>query len=72
MNLNCTVRLHKVLEVREGQLTDSFDKFPYDEVKSQSFSLIFEEERKIGVHMHPYVISKIYRTNYRLVIAKVK
>lgn len=39
-----TVKLHKVVEVREGQWTDSFNKFPYDEVKDQSLSLIFEEE----------------------------
>ena len=52
-----------MVEVREGQLTDSFAKFPYDEVKSQSFSFIFEEERKIVVHMHSYMISKIYRTH---------
>ena len=40
------MQLHKIVEVREGQLTDSFEKFPYEEVKDQSLSLIFEEESK--------------------------
>ena len=39
------VSLHKVVEVREGQRTEQFDKFPFDQVSGQSFSLIFEEER---------------------------
>ena len=43
------VSLHKVVEVREGQKTEQFDKFPFDEVASQSFSLIFEEECKSTV-----------------------
>ena len=38
--------LHKVVEVREGQKTKQFDKFPFEEVSDQSFSLIFEEERR--------------------------
>ena len=38
------MKLHKIVEVREGQWTDSFNKFPYDEVQDQSLSLIFEEE----------------------------
>ena len=40
------VSLHKVVEVREGQKTKQFDKFPFEEVSDQSFSLIFEEERR--------------------------
>lgn len=38
------VSLHKVVEVREGQKTKQFDKFPFEQVSDQSFSLIFEEE----------------------------
>ena len=40
------VSLHKVVEVREGQKTKQFDKFPFEQVSDQSFSLIFEEERR--------------------------
>jgi hypothetical protein len=40
------VSLHKVVEVREGQKTRQFDKFPFEQVSGQSFSLIFEEERR--------------------------
>ena len=38
------VSLHKVVEVREGQKTKQFDKFPFEQVSDLSFSLIFEEE----------------------------
>ena len=43
---NClfAVSLHRVVEVREGQLTEKFDKFPYEQVKNQSFSLIYQQE----------------------------
>ena len=39
-----TVSLHKVVEVREGQKTAMFDKFPYEQVDKQSFSLIYQQE----------------------------
>ena len=39
-----SVSLHKVVEVREGQQTDMFDKFPYEQVKEQSFSLMYMKE----------------------------
>ena len=38
------VSLHKVVEVREGQNTDMFDKFPYPKVEDQSFSLVYPKE----------------------------
>ena len=41
--------LHRVVEVREGQKTDMFDKFPYEQVENQSFSLLYQKE---GKHMH--------------------
>ena len=43
--------LHKVLEIREGQLTRKFDQFPYEEVEEQSFSLIMEEMTKRYVRL---------------------
>lgn len=39
------VSLDKIVEVRCGQQTKNFIKFPYTEVESQSFSLIFEKEQ---------------------------
>ena len=36
--------LHKVVEVRKGQRTHMFDKFPYEQATDQSFSLIYEQE----------------------------
>lgn len=39
------VSLDKVVEVRCGQQTRNFIKFPYTEVESQSFSLIFEKDQ---------------------------
>ena len=33
-----------MMEVREGQQTEKFDKFPYEQVKEQSFSLIYLKE----------------------------
>lgn len=38
------VSLHKVVEVREGQRTTMFDKFPYEQVENQSFSLVYLHE----------------------------
>ncbi|KAK3717332.1 hypothetical protein QZH41_011579, partial [Actinostola sp. cb2023] len=40
-----TLGLDKVVEVRCGQQTKNFIRFPYTEVESQSFSLIFEKEQ---------------------------
>jgi hypothetical protein len=38
------VSLHKVVEVREGQNSTMFDKFPYEQVEKQSFSLVYLQE----------------------------
>ena len=43
------VSLHRVVEVREGQNTEMFDKFPYELVEKQSFSLIYQQE---GIHIN--------------------
>eukprot|EP00731_Ephydatia_muelleri_P028387 Em0020g31a len=47
-HMSNTLPLHLVWEIREGQRTKWFDHFPYEEVKDQSFSLIFEEENYGG------------------------
>ena len=38
------VSFHRIVEIREGQQTDQFDRFPYEEVDGQSFSLMFDDE----------------------------
>ena len=43
--LSCLVCLERVIEVRCGQQTKNFVKFPYTEVESQSFSLMFEKQQ---------------------------
>ena len=40
-----SVCLDRVVEVRCGQQTKNFVKFPYTEVESQSFSLMFEKQQ---------------------------
>ena len=40
----------RVVEVRCGQQTKNFVKFPYTEVESQSFSLIFEKQQGTTVY----------------------
>ncbi len=37
------MKLDSILEVRLGQQTDGFEKFPYEEVANQSFSLVYED-----------------------------
>lgn len=38
------VSLHKVVEIREGQRTETFDRFPFERAKNRSFSLIYQKE----------------------------
>jgi len=35
-----------IIDVREGQNSDGFDKYPYEEMKYQSLSVFFEEEKQ--------------------------
>lgn len=44
-NFSNTLCMARVVEVRCGQQTKNFVKFPYTEVESQSFSLIFEKHQ---------------------------
>ena len=38
------VSLHKVVEIREGQMTETFDRVHYERAKNRSFSLIYQSE----------------------------
>lgn len=42
-NPTSILRLDSVLEVRVGQRTNGFERFPYEEVDAQSFSLMYED-----------------------------
>ena len=46
------VCLDRVVEVRCGQQTKNFVKFPYTEVESQSFSLMFEKQQGNTMCIH--------------------
>ena len=49
MSCSIAVSLHNVVEVREGQRSTRFDKFPYEQVEKQSFSLVYLHE---GINWH--------------------
>ena len=42
----CLVLTEHILEVRDGQNSDGFDRYPYEEVSNQSFSVIVEGEKQ--------------------------
>jgi len=33
-----------IIDVREGQNSDGFDRYPFEEAENESFSLLYEEE----------------------------
>ena len=35
-----------IVDVREGQDTDGFDRWPYEEMERQSLSVLFEGEKQ--------------------------
>jgi len=35
-----------IVDVREGQNSDGFDRYPYDEMKDQSLSVLVEGEKQ--------------------------
>ena len=35
-----------IVDVRKGQNSDGFDRYPYDEMKKQSLSVLFEGEKR--------------------------
>ena len=45
---NNSLSLRKVVEIRLGQRTNKFDKFPYEQVEDKSFSLLFESESELN------------------------
>ena len=43
----CAVSLHRVMEIREGQRTETFERFPFERAKNRSFSFIYQEEGEL-------------------------
>lgn len=43
-SLKQSLSLRRVVEIRQGQETVKFEKFPYDQVVDKSFSLLYESE----------------------------
>jgi hypothetical protein len=46
-HLDKCITLDQIYEVRQGQQTEAFKKFPYEETFSRSFSVIYEEQRRV-------------------------
>ena len=44
-----------IVDVREGQTSDGFDRYPYEEVEEQSLSILYEGEKqsKVPTFTHP-------------------
>ena len=41
-----TVMTEHIVDVREGQNSDGFDRYPYEEMKDQSLSILIEGEKQ--------------------------
>ena len=48
------VSTEDIVDVREGQNSDGFDRYPYEEVKEQSFSILVEGEMQ-GNYYYLYI-----------------
>ena len=53
-----------IVDVREGQNSDGFDRYPYEEMNSQSLSILVEGEKQSMFTMHAYI-----RTHIAAIIA---
>ena len=49
-----SVLTEHIVDVRKGQKSDGFDKYPYDEMENQSLSVIVEVEKqsKYNIYIH--------------------
>ena len=45
------------MEVKEGQNSDGFDRYPYEELEDQSLSILIEGEIQGYYHVHVQMIS---------------
>ena len=56
-----SLSLRRVVEVRTGQQTPQFDKFPYEQVEDQSFSLLYESESEYQSRL---ILEDLCRTRF--------
>ena len=42
--------IDSIVDVREGQDSDGFDRYPYEEMKNQSLSIVVEGEKPSNIH----------------------
>ena len=54
LSINAVMTEH-IVDVREGQTSDGFDRYPYEEMEKQSLSILFEGEKqsKVSTFTHP-------------------
>ena len=45
-----TVMTEHIVDVREGQNSDGFDHYPYEEMEGQSLSILVEGEKRSRQH----------------------
>ena len=48
-NINVVMTEH-IVDVREGQNSDGFDRYPYEEMEGQSLSILVEGEKQSRQH----------------------
>ena len=54
-----TVMTEHIVDVREGQNSDGFDRYPYEEMEEQSLSILVERE-KIGNYHNDQLANPVY------------
>ena len=51
-----------IVDVREGQNSDGFDRYPYEEMEGQSLSIVVEgEKRSMHACMYIYICPVMYK-----------
>ena len=62
-----TVMTEHIVDVRKGQHSDGFDRYPYEEMKDQSLSILFEGEKQSKLTGIIIILdSKYYSISYDL------
>ncbi|XP_065893737.1 1-phosphatidylinositol 4,5-bisphosphate phosphodiesterase delta-1-like isoform X2 [Dysidea avara] len=53
-----TITTDSIVEIRDKQRTDGFDRYPFEEIEDQSFSVIVEGEKIAGPSRKKYAVLK--------------
>ena len=58
-----TVQTEHIVDVRKGQKSSGFDKYPYEEMEQQSLSVFVQEEKQSmynhymsSTHLYPIIL----------------